>query len=47
MSGSTERELMEALGHTTPAMAARYSHLANEHKRKVASRLGDALGELA
>ena len=46
MSGSTERELMEALGHATPAMASRYSHLANEHKRKVASRLGDALGGL-
>lgn len=45
MSGATERELMESLGHSTPAMAARYAHLANEHKRRVASRLAAAVGE--
>ena len=45
MSGATERELMEALGHSTPAMASRYAHLANEHKRRVASRLELAIGE--
>jgi integrase len=45
MSGATERELMEALGHQTAAMAARYSHLASEHKRRVASRLEAAVGE--
>lgn len=39
MTGATTRELMEALGHKTPAMAARYSHLANAHKRAVAERL--------
>jgi integrase len=39
MTGATTRELMDALGHTTPAMAARYSHLANAHKREVAKRL--------
>jgi integrase len=39
MTGATTRELMDALGHTTPAMAARYSHLANAHKREVAERL--------
>jgi integrase len=39
MAGSTTRELMDALGHKTPAMAARYSHLANAHKRAVAERL--------
>jgi len=43
MSGATERELMEALGHQTTAMAARYSHLSNEHKRRVASRLEAAV----
>lgn len=45
MSGATERELMESLGHSTPAMASRYAHLANEHKRRVASRLQTAVGE--
>jgi integrase len=44
MSGATERELMESLGHSTPAMASRYAHLANEHKRHVASRLEAAVG---
>jgi integrase len=39
MTGATTRELMDALGHKTPAMAARYSHLANAHKREVAERL--------
>ncbi len=38
---------MEALGHKTTAMVARYSHLANEHKRKVASRLLGVVGEAA
>jgi integrase len=45
MSGATERELMESLGHSTPAMASRYAHLANEHKRRVARRLAAAVGE--
>jgi integrase len=45
MSGATERELMEALGHSTTTMASRYAHLANEHKRRVASRLESAIGE--
>jgi integrase len=45
MSGATERELMESLGHSTPSMASRYAHLANEHKRRVASRLEAAVGE--
>jgi integrase len=39
MAGATLRELMDALGHRTPEMAARYSHLAGSHKRKVAERL--------
>lgn len=45
MSGATERELMESLGHTTTAMVSRYAHLANEHKRRVANRLEAAVGE--
>jgi integrase len=45
MSGASARELMEALGHQSMTMVARYSHLANEHKRRVASRLEAAVGE--
>jgi integrase len=43
MSGATERELMEALGHSTPSMVGRYAHLASQHKREVASRLEAAI----
>lgn len=38
MSGATERELMELLGHKTPIMARRYSHLSPEHLRGVVER---------
>ena len=44
MEGSTEREIMGALGHKSTAMAARYSHIANSHKVKVAQRLTGTLG---
>lgn len=44
MSGATERELMEALGHATTVMAARYSHLSDTHKHHVAERLRSAWG---
>jgi len=47
MSGATSRELMEALGHQSESMVARYSHLADEHKRRVASRLVVAVKEWA
>jgi integrase len=47
MSGATERELMESLGHSTPSMASRYAHLANGHKRLVASRLEAAVEDWA
>jgi integrase len=45
MSGATERELMESLGHSTPSMVTRYAHSANQHKRMVATRLEAAVGE--
>jgi integrase len=45
MSGATERELMEALGHSTLQMVSRYSHLANAHKRQVAERLVGVLSQ--
>jgi integrase len=44
MHGSTEREIMGALGHKSTAMAARYAHIANTHKVKVAQRLTGTLG---
>jgi integrase len=43
MEGSTEREIMGALGHKSTAMAARYAHIANAHKVKVAQRLTNTL----
>ena len=44
MKGASTRELMEALGHKTVTMAARYSHLADVHKREVAERLLEVEG---
>lgn len=38
MSGATERELMDLLGHKTPAMARRYSHFSPTHLRGVSDR---------
>ena len=38
-------ELKETLGHKTLAMVARYTHLANLHKRKVSARLVGGLEE--
>lgn len=45
MSGASGRELMEALGHRSESMVVRYSHLADEHKRRVVSRLEAAVVE--
>jgi integrase len=45
MLGATSAELKESLGHKTLAMVARYTHLANSHKRQVAARLAAELGE--
>jgi integrase len=47
MSGASDRELMEALGHRSESMVVRYSHLADEHKRRVAGRLVVAVEEWA
>ena len=44
MLGATSAELKESLGHKTLAMVARYTHLANEHKSRVAARLAAELG---
>jgi integrase len=41
MSGASEREIMEVLGHKTAAMVRRYSHLAHEHVAGVVQRMAD------
>ena len=43
MSGATQREIMEVLGHKSPSMAARYSHLSESHTAKVLERAMDGL----
>jgi integrase len=37
MMGKTLPEIMQALGHKSPAVALRYTHLADAHKRRVSS----------
>jgi integrase len=41
MSGATEREIMEVLGHRTAVMARRYSHLSPHHVAGVVERMVD------
>jgi integrase len=41
MSGATEREIMEVLGHRTAVMARRYSHLSPQHVVDVVQRMVD------
>lgn len=41
MSGATEREIMEVLGHRTAIMARRYSHLSPGHVANVVQRMVD------
>jgi integrase len=41
MSGATEREIMEVLGHRTAVMARRYSHLSPQHVVGVVQRMVD------
>jgi site-specific recombinase XerD len=43
MSGATEREIAELLGHRTMAMVKRYSHLSKEHVAGLVERLEGAL----
>lgn len=42
MAGATERQIMEAAGHKSLAMAARYSHLSPEHHQSVVDLLSVA-----
>ena len=39
MSGATEREIGEVLGHKDPKMSRRYSHLSPDHIKGVVDRL--------
>lgn len=43
MSGATEREIAELLGHRTMAMVKRYSHLSKEHVAGLVGRLEASL----
>ena len=44
MSGQNQRTVMELLGHKTPAMTARYSHLSQEHLRSAVESLDRVSG---
>lgn len=43
MSGADLRTVMEVLGHKTPSMAKRYTHLLEEHKATATERASDML----
>jgi hypothetical protein len=40
-TGATIAELMGRLGHTTPAMALRYQHIAEDRDTEIARRLSE------
>jgi len=44
MAGQNQRTVQELLGHKTPAMTARYSHLSPEHLRKAVEQLDRSFG---
>jgi integrase len=44
-SGATTAELMHRLGHTTPAMALRYQHVAEGRDAEIAVRLSRLAGK--
>lgn len=43
MAGASQRELMEVLGHKSPAMTKRYSHFFDDHIADLGDRLQDRL----
>ncbi|HVT59001.1 MAG TPA: site-specific integrase [Thermoanaerobaculia bacterium] len=45
MMGKTLPEIMQALGHKSPTVALRYTHLADTHKRRVSQEVNARLGE--
>jgi integrase len=46
MEGASIREMMDHLGHKTPLMAIRYSHLSGDHKKKVAQKISGIFARL-
>jgi integrase len=44
-SGATTRELMDIAGHSSPAAALRYQHVADGRKRELAARLSKLVAE--
>lgn len=44
MSGATQRDIAEMLGHKDMAMVKRYTHLSKEHLQKVARKMNKKLG---
>jgi integrase len=45
MNGATQGELMEVLGHRSPAMTKRYAHFSKEHIAKILQKTNDNLIE--
>jgi integrase len=45
MMGKTLPEIMQALGHKSPAVALRYTHLADAHKHRLSREVNTQLGE--
>lgn len=43
MNGATQGELMEVLGHRSPAMTKRYAHFSKEHIAKILQKTSDNL----
>jgi integrase len=44
-AGATTRELMDAAGHSSPAAALRYQHVADGRRRELAARLSKIADE--
>lgn len=46
MAGASIKEILEATGHKTITMSARYSHLSPEHKQSVVERIASSASQL-
>ena len=43
MNGATQGELMEVLGHRSPAMTRRYAHFSKEHIARIVQKTSNSL----
>ena len=43
MNGATQGELMEVLGHRSPAMTSRYAHFSKEHIARILQKTSNNL----